>query len=118
MKDLIISELNPKLNPVLITSDKDLPQLEAFLAKTDTFVLDTETNVVEHVFDRRVRVIQIGNKDVQYVIDLLGFSRNLSTSQGNYRHDAKYTNLVTLLKKHLETNKSKKVLFNALFDYT
>jgi len=118
MELLNVENLNPKLNPILIDSNDKLPLLEEFLSRTEVFVVDTEGNITKDFFDRRIRTIQIGNKEAQCVIDLLGFSKDLVNSQGNYKGGPEFADLVALLKKYLETNKTKKVLFNAVFDYT
>lgn len=74
--------LNPPLNPHLIVDGAGLDKVRSFISKkldacapdyVPVIGLDTETNV-EDVFTRRyLRTIQIGDRNEQYVIDLLAF---------------------------------------------
>ena len=70
-----IDDLNPKLNPILVTTESEAIRACAFLYSTlkpgDPFGLDTETNVTDNFITRKCRTIQLGTREVQYVIDLL-----------------------------------------------
>lgn len=90
-----------------------------FFGRTRTFVLDTETNVVKSFIDRRCRLIQIGNRDEQYLIDLLGLagSPDELCKQGNYQTPSWATELVAILRQALDSNKWLKVGVNLQFDY-
>ena len=92
LKPLILSELNPPLDVTLITDVAGLAKLQAYFiaketAKDFAIGLDTETNVVDDFWFRRVRLIQIGDRDHQFEIDLLAFAGSkeiLMASQGEY----------------------------------
>jgi DNA polymerase I-like protein with 3'-5' exonuclease and polymerase domains len=86
---LTFETLTPPLNPVLIVDGAGLEKVKAFLAEPRPFVLDYETNVVDTYYQRRARTIQIGNYDIQFVIDLLAFAdgdeEKLWAAQGGFR---------------------------------
>src|SRR5260370_25090970 len=92
LRPLILSELQPHLNITLVTDGTGLAKLKDYFirkaAKMDFAVgLDTETNVVDDFYYRRVRTIQVGDRDEQFVIDLLAFAGSkeiLMATQGNY----------------------------------
>jgi DNA polymerase I-like protein with 3'-5' exonuclease and polymerase domains len=67
-------ELNPPLNPSLITDGAGLEKVRSFISRVKLFGFDYETNFVKHFVDRRARTLQIGDKNEQYVIDLLAFA--------------------------------------------
>jgi DNA polymerase I-like protein with 3'-5' exonuclease and polymerase domains len=82
--------LVPALNPILVNDGKTLDQLKKYLATPRTYVMDYETNCVETFYQRRARTLQVGDRDVQYVIDLLAFAETperLWAAQGGYRRD-------------------------------
>jgi DNA polymerase I-like protein with 3'-5' exonuclease and polymerase domains len=119
--------MNPPLKPVLITSDEQLHLVESFLERTFTFGLDLETNVTETFYDRKIRTITIGDKNEQYVIDLLGFAHGvkeaLVSAQGNYGSAAEllFGRLINVLRKPLQdytaAREFTKVGQNLQFDY-
>ena len=78
LKPLILSELQPPLNVIVIKDEVGIEKLkEYFLSKENAgdfaVGIDTETNVTEDFWFRRVRTVQIGDRDHQFVIDLLAF---------------------------------------------
>lgn len=81
--------LSPPLNPILVTDGAGLGKVAAFLSEPRPYVLDYETNMVDTYYRRKARTIQLGNKDVQFIIDLLAFAdgseEKLWASQGGYR---------------------------------
>lgn len=83
--------LKPSLNPVLVVDGKGLEEVSKFLYNSGTiqFVEDYEYNVTEGFYRRRARTLQLGNKDVQYIIDFLAFAdgdtRKLIHGQGGFR---------------------------------
>src|SRR5580658_3092563 len=92
LRPLILSDLKPPMNITLVTPDSGLPELSSFITKkleTKGLIgLDTETNICNDFFTRKVRTIQVGDKEQQFVIDLLTFAGSgeaLSTSQGYYK---------------------------------
>jgi DNA polymerase I-like protein with 3'-5' exonuclease and polymerase domains len=119
------TQLTPALNVCLVKDDCTLGRLESFLQKTDLFGFDTETNVKDFFYHRRLRVIQIGNREEQYVIDLwelVGRDASiLMNEQGSYGAKLQHPQLkklVNVLRPHLETNRTLKVGTNLQFDYT
>lgn len=89
---LLLSELNPPMNITHVVDGAGIEKLKKCVSRLlSTPVpmggLDTETNVVVDFYFRRVRTIQIGDKDEQFVIDLLPFAGSedkLVNSQGFY----------------------------------
>src|SRR5271168_3198949 len=92
LRPLILADLQPRLNITLVTDAAGLEELQRYItekiAKMDFSVgLDTETNICDDFWFRRVRTIQIGDRDRQFVIDLLAFAGSkdkLIATQGNY----------------------------------
>lgn len=84
------ADLNPPLNPTLVTDGRGLEKVASFIARNPGTAMgyDVETNVVDDFYYRRTRTKQIGNKDEQYVIDLLAFTdgntQKLIDEQGHY----------------------------------
>jgi DNA polymerase-1 len=100
--------------------------VEDFFRRQTVFGFDTETNVVDGPFawhQRRLRAIQIGDRNEQYVIDLLGLARStaeLIDAQSNYgRNDRLHTfgPLREVLRPALESKSWLKVGANLQFDY-
>lgn len=109
--------LNPPLNPIVIKDANGLQQLDGFFKANKTFGIDVETNVVNSFFDRRIRTIQLGTRDVQYVIDLYGFDPDLINSQGHHRAATTLQPVVDALHPALDSGEYLKVGHNLLFDY-
>ncbi len=120
---IIPSEMNPPLNAVLVTDKEGLLEVKSFLERTEVFGFDTETNVTEDFVERKIRTIQVGDKSVQYVIDLLAFAGNnpdlLCAAQGNYGAAAHlcFQDVIDTLKPHLENHDKLKVGVGLQFDY-
>jgi DNA polymerase I-like protein with 3'-5' exonuclease and polymerase domains len=74
LRDLVVADLNPPLNVTFIQSPDNLPALTEYLSRVDAFTIDLETNVTDSFLDRKIRTIQIGDRNEQYVIDLLAFA--------------------------------------------
>lgn len=105
-----LSELRPPLKPVLVADLDGLSQCVEFLSSVNEFGFDTETNVVDDFVDRRIRTIQVGNRDVQYVIDLLAFAgspANLVGGQGGCSPSGWAWPVVEALNPFLEGDKTK-----------
>lgn len=86
--------LVPSLNPTLVSNGAGLMKVESYFKRladqggTPTFAADYETNITPTFFDRRVRTLQVGDKNEQYVIDFLEFAQSpeaLIAGQGNYK---------------------------------
>src|SRR4051794_21246016 len=85
LKDIIPSEMVPPLKPFLVTDLEGLSVVVDYLKLTPVFGFDIETNVVDNFVNRRIRTIQIGDRDQQFIIDLLAFAGTkeaLIASQG------------------------------------
>src|SRR6202142_3508607 len=92
LRPLVISELNPPMNITVVADGAGCEKLGRFFQRVLSepelaFGLDTETNITVDFWNRRVRLIQAGDKNEQFVIDLLAFAGNedkLFESQGHY----------------------------------
>jgi DNA polymerase I-like protein with 3'-5' exonuclease and polymerase domains len=124
---LDIKTLNPPMNITLVTPTSGLDKLKAW---ADALLAqpvpvcghDTETNVTADFWFRRVRSIQIGDKENQFVIDLLTFAGSeeaLIASQGNYgkNNNGIYDAIFAILDPILCTGKVLKVGQNLAFEY-
>ena len=125
LKSLVLSELKPPMSVTLVTPTSGLPELSSFITeKLNTnglLGLDTETNWCNDFFFRKVRTIQVGDKERQFVIDLLTFagtSEKLSEAQGHYTLDACFRPIFDILSPALCSNKTLKVGQNLSFEYT
>lgn len=119
-KDLVIVELSPKLNATLVIDDKGLSLIRDFFRRVDTFCYDVETNVVSDFTQRKLRTVQVGNKDEQYVIDLLAFAgstTSLLSGQGGYTAGEWAKPIVDTLREGLESKAHLKVGVYLQFDY-
>lgn len=122
-KILIPADMTPPLCPILVSDITGLTQVAKFLDSVTEFTFDVETNVTPHYYNRKIRTIQIGNKQEQYIIDLFelaGRSSEVTTaSQGNYGAAAElvYGPVIALLEKYLDSDKWLKVGTNIQFDY-
>jgi DNA polymerase-1 len=112
--------LNPPLNITLIRSPDQLPQLSAFLDRSLEFVYDVETNVADAFTDRYLRTIQIGDRNEQYVIDLLEFAGSTERlmEQGNCTAPDWAQPIADVIRPALESGDKVKVGVNLEFDYT
>lgn len=122
------STLVPALNPIMVTDGAGLDKVSAFVQRVNEYTFDYESNCVDRFYDRRARLIGIGNRDEQYIIDLLAFAETedrLIRSQGLYRKnntmsDADYAILepvVSTLRPSLESNSHLKVGHFLEFEY-
>ena len=118
LKPIVFSELNPPMNVTLVTPDSGLPELKAFLDSAKIIGLDTETNICGDFFFRKVRTIQVGDKNQQFVIDLLAFEKDLSETQGYYKLHDSYKPIFDILTPVLCNNRVLKVGQNLSFEYT
>lgn len=122
-----VDELDPKMNTVLVQDSGSMGKLrlwcEDLLKKPVPIVgIDTETNITPDFWDRRVRTIQIGDKDAQFVVDLLalaGSTDRLVETQGQYGKNSQgvYDELFGILDPVLCDNKVLKVGQNLSFEY-
>jgi len=88
MPFLDIKSLNPSLNTKVLHTVQDLQILKEFLNRVRDFGFDVETDPKKDFFWRRCRLMQFGNVNEQYVVDLLSLCNNdpdvLFDCQGNY----------------------------------
>lgn len=127
LRPLDLGTLNPALQPVLINSAAELPLLKDYInrkkERKDFFVgLDTETNVCSDFWFRRCRTIQLGDRDEQFIIDLLSFAgseERLIATQGEYGANAEgvYDSILAVLGPVLDSKEWLKVGVNLGFDY-
>jgi len=99
-----------------------LEKLSIFLDSTKGQAIgyDCETNVCSDFFFRKARTLQVGNKDQQFVIDLLAFTgseEKLSAAQGYYRLDPVFEPIFDILTPVLCNNHHLKVGVYLSFDY-
>ncbi len=114
--------MEPKLAPVLVTDEQGLQLVADFLSRSTLFGLDCEWNVTDDFYERTVRTIQVGDRNEQYVIDLLPFAGSesaLVASQGNYGAAAELLlgPVINTLKPYLENHEVTKVGINLQADY-
>lgn len=119
---LVPSQMNPPLNAILVTDQAGLDEVERFLETAEIFGLDLETNVTETFVDRYIRTAQLGNKEVQYVIDLMAIAGSYSglvASQSHYGANADLLlgPVIKVLKKAIESHKIIKVGQGLQFEY-
>ena len=124
---LDITTLKPPMNITVVTPTSGLDKLKIWVdcVLADPIPLcglDTETNFTNDFWFRRVRTIQIGDKENQFVIDLLEFAGSeeaLIASQGTYgKHNADiYADIFSILDPILTTGKVLKVGQILAFEY-
>lgn len=125
LKPCIPSELNPPLKYQVISDAAGLDKVTEFFKRKSVFVIDTETNMVDTFIDRRIRTIQVGDKDEQFIIDLFPFIAGYSATEGctldnsigGYKFHAALQPIVSCLRPVLESKEWLKVGHNLTFDY-
>lgn len=128
LRPLDLGSLQPALKPVLIVDAEGLLLLKDYIirkrVKGDFAVgVDTETNMCDDFWFRRARTIQIGDRDEQFVIDLLAFAGSedrLFASQGEYGANCNgiYDAIFEVLSPVLCNNEFLKVGQSLSFEYT
>lgn len=118
-KLLNIVELKPPMNTTLVTSNTGLAEVRDYLGSVEEFGFDTETNFVDSIFDRKIRTIQLGDRNKQYVIDLLAFAGSTEAlkEQGNKTAPLWAKELVKTLEIGLDSPSHLKLGVNLQFDY-
>src|SRR4051812_7757712 len=111
LKPVVIGELNPPLNVTVVRDSAGLALIRDFFSRVDTFGYDCETNVAEDFTQRKVRTLQVGDRNEQYVIDLLGFAGSLEAmlQQGGCKAPGWAVEVVETLRLGLESSKHLKV---------
>lgn len=118
--DLVLEQLKPPLNVKLVVDTAGLVAIADFFSRVTEFGFDTETNITETFVDKRIRTINIGNRDEQYIIDLLAFAGSqdaLIAGQGSYRPSEWAQPVVGHLKPFLDSGDYLKVGTYLQFDY-
>jgi DNA polymerase I-like protein with 3'-5' exonuclease and polymerase domains len=120
IRDLSVAELNPALNVTLVSDATGLERVANFFSRVSVFGFDTETNVVPRFTTRKLRTIQVGDRNEQYVIDLLPFagsSQALSDGQGGKTAYPWARPIIDTLRLGLDSKTHLKVGANLQFDY-
>jgi hypothetical protein len=118
-RPLVPSEMNPPLNRLLVKDEEGLHTLHSFFQRVNEFGWDYETNVVPTFVHRKVRTVQFGNRDEQYVVDLLAFagSSEALTEQGWRKPGAWAGPVLEVVKPVLQSRNWLKVGVNLAFEY-
>lgn len=119
IKELDVTTLNPPPNVTVVTDPSGLQKIDEFFSRVDTFGVDVETNVTDSFLDRKLRTIQVGTRDEQYIIDLLAFAGSTEKllEQGWMKAPDWAVPIVECLKKAFDSNKWLKVGVYLQFDY-
>lgn len=125
LKPCIPSELNPPLQVTVISDVAGLDKVAEFFKRKSVFTIDVETNITSTFFFRRIRTIQVGDREEQFIIDLLPFVQgytategvNLESGMGSYGFHKCFNSIVSTLKPSLESKDWLKVGHNLQFDY-
>ena len=124
VKKLITSELTPPLNVTVVHDEAGLGAVENWLLTHPEFGFDLETVPLKAFFMRKTRLIQVGDRDKQWVIDLRSFVDSpdqLSDAQGNYGarlHEfPRLHAVIQRLRPFLESHLFLKVGVNLGFEY-
>ena len=117
-----INELTPKMNVRLITDNESLALVTDFFRHKKVFGLDVETNVVKDLNARYIRTIQVGDREEQYVIDLLPFTAQYANDLVCCESDpdlrqAAFGLLINTLRPALESREWLKIGHNLQFEY-
>jgi DNA polymerase I-like protein with 3'-5' exonuclease and polymerase domains len=127
LRPVIFSQLQPLLSITVVRDSAGIAKLADYFRrkrekKDFTVCYDTETNICDDFYYRRVRTMQFGDRDEQYVVDLLAIavsSERLNATQGNYgaNHEGVYDELLNVIRPVLCTNEFLKVGQNLAFEY-
>lgn len=118
--------LTPALNPLVVVDGAGLEKVKAYLSRVDVYAHDYETTVTPTFFSRRVRTLQLGDRNEQYVIDFLAFAETpeaLYKAQGGYRRemDDKHAKLLQpildIVGPSLQSKSHLKIGQNLAFEY-
>lgn len=118
------SQMKPPLNAKVIVDAQGLDLVEDFFARKNTFGFDIETNVSKF-YHRRIRLIQVGDREEQYLIDLWELAGRdteyLRTIQGSHGvrmpKDGTFAKLRNTLVPALDSNKYLKIGHGLIFEY-
>lgn len=117
-KPIDLSTLKPSLNATVVANRQGLEQVADFLGRVKEFGFDVETNITPTFFHRKLRTIQVGDRDEQYIIDLAQFcTPEELLQQGHKQSPAWSKDIVDTLKVGLESAEHLKLGVNLQFDY-
>lgn len=116
---LDLSILKPVFKPVLITDREGLRRVKSYLDSVAEFGFDLETNVTNDFTERKIRTIQIGDRDTQYVIDLLAFAGSTERlrEQGYFQCPEWARDVLEVISEPLRRSTHLKVGYNLQFEY-
>lgn len=123
LKPLVLSALKPALNPTVVVDGSGLQKVTDFISRVSVLGLDTETNVTNRFYNRQLRTIQIGDRNEQYIIDLLPFvdgnSELLVSAQRDYGKNLTpgLRAIADTLRPALDSKSHLKVGMNLQFEY-
>ena len=125
-----LEKFTPKMNVTVIRENSQLPMIADFFSRKKEFGYDLETNVVKDLNERYIRTIQVGDRDEQYVIDLLPFAQcatsyiNLSSvdilklgQRDSSIRDTAFGEITKTLRPALDSREWLKVGHNLQFEY-
>jgi DNA polymerase I-like protein with 3'-5' exonuclease and polymerase domains len=121
-KVLNIHTLTPPLNPVVITDGAGLDRVRSYLSRVTAYAMDYETNIVPTIFHRRARTLQLGDRNEQYIIDMMALAdgkENLIRDQGFYgRSKAPWLRALTeVVRPSFESRTHLKIGHRLQFEY-
>lgn len=121
LRPLDVGALKPALNNHLIVDERGLAQLESYFSRVKEAGHDIETNVVPSFYNRKIRTIQFGDRNEQYVIDLLKFAgspESLTKQQGDYGSGlTSLRAVVDVIQPALENHDFTKIGHSLQFEY-
>jgi DNA polymerase-1 len=120
LKPCVPAELSPPLNYTLISDVAGLEKVTEFFKRKSVFTIDVETNMVNNFFERKIRTIQVGDREEQYVIDVLAFAKDgvtLASGLGAYIPAVCFRPITDCLRPALESKSWLKLGHNLQFDY-
>jgi DNA polymerase I-like protein with 3'-5' exonuclease and polymerase domains len=117
--------LNPPPNVTRVVDEASEEKLVAFLEQNTEHGFDVETTPVKDFFYRRLRTLQFGTNQEQYVVDLLAYCNgdsdllyNCQAGYGSNLHKApKFAKLIKRLEKYICSDNHVKVGVNLSFEY-
>lgn len=120
-KQLDVTKLNPALNIQVISNLSQLGDLDKFLSEEKVYGLDLETNVAAKHTERYIRAYQVGTRNRQVVVDLLGLCDNdpeyLKASQHGFEAKGGLKELTQCVEPHMLSRSSVKVGHSLRFEY-
>ncbi len=125
LKLLTPDGLVPALNPILVKDGHGLELVEKYFKRlaeqpNPEFAADYETNITPTFVDRRARLLALGDKNEQYIIDFLPFAGStevLASQQGNFKTPAWAKPIVDVLSPAFDSKVFLKVGQRLGFEY-